>query len=150
MNENQKQAIKNFFKSTKILKELNVIRSSTYTGDIAEFVCAEKLNITLSESQRQSGLDGTDSTGREVQIKYHGGEVRNNIIMTSYSKGDFDDLVVVLAPNSSIRPEFCACNTFSIFKIEDYFDKNIGNIAKTVLKNQSKLIIELNEYMENI
>lgn len=148
MNEEQKEAIRDFFKSTEVLKNTGVIRSSSYTGDIAEFICADKLSITLAESQREKGLDGVDSAGRKVQIKYHGGKSGTNIIMNSYSEGDFDDLVVVLGPESRIRPESLPPNTFVIYKIENYFEKDIVNIARNVLDEQAVLLFQLDEHME--
>lgn len=143
VNEEQKEAIIQFFVAVKKLKDTGVIRSSKYTGDIAEFLVAEMLEIELSDNQREPGYDGVDATNRKVQIKYHGGVSGNNIII---NEGNFDDVIVVLAPDSKLRIEKCTPGCFSIFKLSDY---SSGNIAKESLRN-AELILELNGELKKI
>lgn len=147
MNDDQRKAIHQFFEATKKLKETGVIRSSTYTGDIAEFMCAKELGITLSDSQREPGLDGYDNQNRKVQIKYHGAKVGTNINMSKYVSGDFDDLVVVLSPESNIRPIKCTEGYFSVFKFENYFSSEINNIAKGILED-TDIVYEFKGYSD--
>ncbi|WP_427110198.1 hypothetical protein [Lysinibacillus xylanilyticus] len=156
MYENQKMDIINFYRATQALKDSNVIRSSKYTGDIAEFLCSHWLGIKLESSQNRKGFDGIDpsSNNSKVQIKYHGAETGTNIDMRSYKEGDFDDLYVVLSPNSTIRPDICSSNTFAFFKIKDFFTENkngkkIDYIATGELK-KAKLMLELDEKLEKI
>lgn len=145
MSEEQKEAIIQFFKAVKKLKDTGVIRSSKYTGDIAEFLVAKMFEIELSDNQREPGYDGLEATGRKVQIKYHGGVSGNNIIINE-NKSDFDDVIVVLAPDSRLRIDKCTPGCFSIFKFTDYCG---GNIAKGSLKN-AELILELSEELKEI
>ena len=52
MTEDQRIALQEFFSAVDRLKELNVIRSNKYLGDIAEFLCVSRFGITLAESGR--------------------------------------------------------------------------------------------------
>ncbi|KAA9022307.1 hypothetical protein [Niallia endozanthoxylica] len=134
MNPEQREAIYEFFKVTKKLKDLDIVRSSSYLGNIAEFVCSNLYGITLSESQREESLDGVDINGIKVEIKSHDGESGNNIVMSKYKDGqNFKDLIVFLAPSSKIRPNNIPQNTFAIYRIRNYNVNTHGNIAKGVL-----------------
>ncbi|MFI8574915.1 DUF6998 domain-containing protein [Rossellomorea aquimaris] len=134
MNINQKNKIKNFFHAANSLKSLGIIRSTNYVGNIAEFMCANLYNLKLSESQREEGLDGIDSKGRKLEIKFHNGTSSTNIIMSKYSNSqNFNDLIVMLGPLSKIRTNNLPEMTYATYKIKDYSYKKHGNIAKTLL-----------------
>jgi len=148
--QEQNQAIKNFFKAAEELKRLGIVRSSSYVGNIAEFVCANLFNIELSESQREKGLDGTDPNGRKVEIKYHNAEKGTNIVMSKYKQNkNFDDLIVIIGPNSSLKPKNCKDNHYRVYKIKDYQYKKHGNIAKKKLQN-AKLEYELDDNLKQV
>lgn len=52
------------------LKELGILRSErTLQGDYAEWIAANFLDLTLSDSPVQKGVDAKDSRGRTYQIK---------------------------------------------------------------------------------
>jgi len=134
MKLDQKSAIKDFFKAANSLKSLRIIRSTSYVGNIAEFVCANLYNVKLSDSQREEGLDGVDSKGRNIEIKFHNGVSGTNIIMSKYSDfQNFDDLIIMLGPLSKIRPYNLPKKTYVTYKIKEYSYKKHGNIAKTLL-----------------
>ncbi|WP_305368857.1 DUF6998 domain-containing protein [Photobacterium leiognathi] len=100
MKDSEKLAIKDFFEIVTKLKQLNVIRSDKYLGDIAEFITAYFYNIELSESGREPGHDGINEDGK-VQIKYHGSITRTNINLGNPDM--YETLLVVLGPNSLLR-----------------------------------------------
>jgi len=53
----------------KSLKKKGIIRSNNLVGDLGEYYCQEKLEITLSENKVQKGYDGIDEEKKKVQIK---------------------------------------------------------------------------------
>lgn len=100
MENDDKQAIQCFFDAVNKLKDLNIIRSDKYLGDLAEYISAYFYDIELAESGRQPGHDGHDQEGR-VQVKYHGSITRTNIDLGK--PGEYETLLVVLGPNSLLR-----------------------------------------------
>ncbi|WP_230432166.1 hypothetical protein [Plesiomonas shigelloides] len=100
MDMNVKKAITDFFTSVEKLKDLGVIRSDKYLGDLGEYISKHFYAIELAQSGRQEGYDGTDAGGL-VQVKYHGSSTRTNIDLGNPS--EYDNLLVVLGPNSFLR-----------------------------------------------
>ncbi len=100
MKDDVKQAITRFFDSVEKLRELGVIRSDKYLGDLGEHICKYFYDIELAESGRQPGHDGVDSEGF-VQVKYHGSTTRTNIDLGN--PDDYQNILVVLGPKSLLR-----------------------------------------------
>tara|TARA_R110001583_G_scaffold125995_2_gene277585 strand:- start:535 stop:1029 length:495 start_codon:yes stop_codon:yes gene_type:complete len=100
MESEIKLAIKTFFEQVDKLKELNVIRSDKYLGDIAEYITTYFYNIELAESGREPGHDGIDEDGR-VQVKYHGSITKTNLSLGN--PNEYENFLVVLGPNSLLR-----------------------------------------------
>lgn len=70
MNSKVKTLIRNYLESRNGLKELGVLRSErNLQGDHAEWLVAQRLQLTLAESGVQKGFDGTDKEGITYQIK---------------------------------------------------------------------------------
>jgi hypothetical protein len=95
----QLSAIRKFFDAVRKLRDVNVIRSHRFLGDLGEFVCACTFEIALSRNQREQGLDGYRGTKR-VQVKYHGGK------STTAGLGNpktYDEVYLVLGPESVLR-----------------------------------------------
>lgn len=64
------ELIANYIKSRNALKEAGILRTDrNLQGDYAEWIVAQKLNLTLSESTIQKGFDAVDAEGRTYQIK---------------------------------------------------------------------------------
>lgn len=144
MSDDQKEAIKNFFKAAEELENLGIVRSSSYTGNIAEFICAELFDITLSSSQRERGLDGKDSKGRLVEIKYHNASAGTNIVMEKYKEDqNFQELIVILGPNSSLRSESLGEPTFEVYRINHYIYFKHEYITKDILSGNLKCLLNL-------
>lgn len=100
MEESRIAAISAFFNAASALRDIGVIRSDKYLGDIAEYICQHFYNIELAVSGRQPGYDGINHSGR-VQVKYHGSLTRTNIDLGN--PDEYDTLLVVLGPNSLLR-----------------------------------------------
>jgi len=101
MTKQQSQAIDQFFAVVERLKDLKVIRSDKYLGDIAEFVCKDQFALKLAVSGRQPGFDGYIDEKR-VQVKFAGGS------STTIDCGDPDQyevLLLLLGPRSVLRSE---------------------------------------------
>ena len=118
--QQEQEAIKNFFMAISKLKQLGIIRSDKYLGDIGEYICVQLYNMQLSKSQRQEGYDGLIGDKR-CQVKFHNSPKRTNIYVGDPSK--YDLLIVVLGPNSKLRPD--NKNDFLIYKFTPkYISKN--------------------------
>lgn len=95
-------AISRFFESVSKLRELGVIRSDNYLGDLAEYIGKHFYEIELAVSSRQVGYDGKDKDGN-VQIKYHGSCTRTNIDLGD--PNHYANVLVVLGPTSLLRSD---------------------------------------------
>ena len=78
MDQVKKDAIKTFFDTVQKLKDEEIIRSSKYSGDIAEYICRELYSLTLSASQREIGFDAVDANNIRYQIKLNNSTKNNN------------------------------------------------------------------------
>jgi len=95
----QKQAIKEFYKSIELLKEKNVIRSKVIFGDIGEFLSTIVFpNLELVEERTQEGYDALDGN-KKVQIKFSDSSDAKNIDLGKPHLYDY--LIVVLKKESA-------------------------------------------------
>lgn len=111
MTPTQRKAISEFFKAIRGLRQVQIIRSQRYLGDLGEFLCADAFCIDLARSRRERGHDGLRGADR-VQVKYHGGK------STTADLGDpdqYDEVYLVLGPDSVLRPEGLA-EDFLVYK----------------------------------
>lgn len=99
MTQLQRDAISRFRDSIAELRQVGVIRSDRYLGDIGEFLCADRYGITLATNCREVGYDGTIGADR-VQVKYHGGK---STTVSAGDPGGYQFLYVVLGPDSVLR-----------------------------------------------
>jgi len=97
-----KKAIKDFFSAVDILKELDVMRSDRYLGDLGEYLARQcDYNIELAKNLRNKGYDGTSKSGEKVEVKFHNSTKGRNV-----SLGDpntYGYVIVVLGPKSRLR-----------------------------------------------
>ena len=95
----QKDAITNFYKAIKLLKEKNVIRSKIVFGDIGEFLATIVFkNLTLVKEKTQSVYDATIEQ-KKVQIKFSDSFDTKNINLGDPNM--YDELIVILTKESS-------------------------------------------------
>lgn len=99
MTEDHEIAIGNFFEAAEKLKNLGIIRSDKYLGDIAEFICTSTLGMAVAKSGRQPGHDG-HIDGKKVQVKFNGG---TSTTVECGNPDEYEELIVVLGPNSVMR-----------------------------------------------
>lgn len=99
MTEEQTTAIGEFFSAADKLRTLGIIRSDKYLGDIAEFMAASQLGMSMASSGRQPGHDG-HIEGRKVQVKFNGG---TSITIDCGNPNSYEELIVILGPKSVMR-----------------------------------------------
>lgn len=99
MTEAQELAIGEFFAAADKLREIGVIRSDKYLGDIAEFLAAAKFKGELAPDLRQGGYDG-HVNGSKIEVKYNGGKSET---VSCGNPQRYDELIVVLGPHSVLR-----------------------------------------------
>ncbi|CAE6732431.1 hypothetical protein [Paraburkholderia nemoris] len=112
VTDQQEKAIDAFFSAVEGLRQLGVVRSSKYLGDIAEFLCCNLLGMELATNKRQAGYDGLIQ-GLKCQVKFSGGA--SNTVDLGDPKA-YDILVIVLGPDSALRP-VTATKKWLIYKI---------------------------------
>ena len=98
LDDKVKNSLRTFFSSVTILADNEIIRSSKYSADIAEFICSKFYDLELCKNQRQVGFDALDIDKRKVQIK-----INNSSKKTNQSIGDkkqYDDLYLLVTSNS--------------------------------------------------
>jgi len=98
MDQVKKDAIRIFFDTVQKLKDEEIIRSSKYSGDIAEYICAELYGLTLSTSQREIGFDAIDADNIRYQIKLNNSSKNNN--QTIGDTTAYDNLLLVVTSDS--------------------------------------------------
>jgi hypothetical protein len=113
----KKIALQQFFAAAKKLKELEVIRSDKYLGDIAEFICVEKLGIELCNSQRNEGYDGW-LNGKRCEVKYNGA-TRTNVELGDPSK--YEVVFVVIGYESCLARNY----EFGTFKVYQFTSQEV-------------------------
>ena len=102
MNQETKEALKQFFSAQKELYQLGVIQSREYLGDIGRYLCQVVYNLELPKSRRQAGYDGTIGTSR-VQIKINNCPIGTPVRLSE--PFEYDELIVILGPNCFLRPD---------------------------------------------
>lgn len=127
----QQAAIINYFEAENKLSDLDVIKSTRISGDIAEFLCEKHFGINLNKNQREVGHDGTDISDKVVQIKLNNSNTKTNQIIGNKEKYDF--LFLLITKNSFLfHPKYMNSEVFfAIYKIPKEHLPNKKNIAKT-------------------
>jgi len=101
MTEDQKEAIQNFFKSLKVLRRMNIVRSDVILGDIGEFLCTFAFHgLQLVPEKTNEGYDAYFNQ-KKVQIKYSNSPDAKNIDLGNPEK--YQELIVVLGKESAHR-----------------------------------------------
>lgn len=99
VTDEQMRAISEFYAATDRLKQLNIIRSDRYLGDIAEFIAKSLLGMDMAKSCREQGHDGYIGS-KKVEVKYNGGK---SITVNAGDPNTYDELILILGPNSAMR-----------------------------------------------
>ena len=67
MNEKGKSLILNFFQITEELRKEQIINSSRYLGDIAEYICEKIYLLELCPNKREIGYDALDLQTKKIK-----------------------------------------------------------------------------------
>ena len=102
MNQETKEALKQFFSAQKELNQLGVIQSREYLRDIGRYLCKVMYNLELPKSRRQAGYDGMIGTSK-VQVKINNCPIGTPVRLSK--PFEYDELIVILGPNCFLRPE---------------------------------------------
>ena len=102
MKKETREAIKQFFAAQKKLNELGIIRSKNYLEDISRYLCKIVYHLEYAETARQAHYDGTIGISK-VRVKFNNCPTGTKIRL--FEPIEFDELIVVLGPNSWLRPE---------------------------------------------
>jgi len=102
MNQETKVTLEQFFSATKKLNQLGIIRSRDYIGDIGKHLCKVMYNLELPKPGQQAQYDGTIDTSK-IQVRVNNCPVGTPVRLDESM--EFDEVIVVLAPNCKLRPE---------------------------------------------
>ena len=102
MNQETKEALKQFFSAQKKLNQLGVIQSRDYIGEIGRYLCQIVYNLELPKSRRQASYDGTIGSSK-VQVRINNCPIGTPVRLAE--PFEYDELIVVLGPNCFLRPQ---------------------------------------------
>jgi len=144
-----KTSIINFFNSVKELSNKNVIRSSNFIGNIAEFICCEFYGLDMCKNQREMGFDAmsNDKNKYKFQIKINNSAKKTNQTIGDPSKYSF--LLLVITSNSFLFNNKFSSARVLIYKIPSEKLQKKKYIAKELILNYKPEII-LNSNLEII
>lgn len=101
MTSEQSKAIRSFFNSLNLLKQLNIIRSDVIFGDIGEFLCTIVfVGLQLVREKTNEGFDAILDQ-KKVQIKFSDSSDAKNIDLGNPDQ--YEILIIVLGKKSAHR-----------------------------------------------
>jgi len=102
MEREIREALKEFFSATKKLAQFDIIRSYQYTKDIGMYLCKVMYDFEPRKSREPAGYDGVIGTSK-VQMEFNNCPRGHPVVLEE--PFEFDELIIVLGPNCSLRPE---------------------------------------------
>ncbi|SFU78442.1 hypothetical protein SAMN05216480_1279 [Pustulibacterium marinum] len=147
MDDLIRESLKNFFASTKVLMEQNVIRSSKYTADIAEYIIQEIYGLELCKSQREPGYDGTLNQ-KKYQIK-----INNSSQKTNQDVGDpelYDYFILIITSNSLLFDKKYTGYFMAIYEFEKKILEGKKYIAKTTIHQNKPTYLVTDEFQVKV
>jgi hypothetical protein len=102
MDQETKRALRGFFVVQAKLAQLGVIHSRDYIGDIARYLCAVVYDFEPKRSRRPAGHDGTIGAAK-TRVQVNNCPTGTKVMLAEPLA--FEQLVVVLGPNSTLRPD---------------------------------------------
>ncbi len=102
MDQRVESALLQFFSAQERLAQWGVIRSRDYIGDIGRYLCTVVYELELRKSRRPAGYDGTIGSSK-VLVAINNCPTGTKVRLVEPFA--FDELVVVLGPNSALRPD---------------------------------------------
>lgn len=144
LDDNVKHSLRTFFDSVKILADNEIIRSSKYSADIAEYICSKFYDLELSQNQRQIGYDAVDKNKRKIQIK-----INNSSKKTNQSIGDktkYQDLYLLVTSYSLLFNRKFSNAFLLLYKIPASSIPGDKYIAKTFIQTLTPDLILDNNF----
>ncbi len=102
MDREMKRALRGFFSAQAQLAQLGVIHSRDYIGDIARYLCTVVYSFEPKRSRQPAGYDGTIGTAK-TRVQVNNCPTGTKVRLAEPL--EFEQLVVVLGPNSALRPD---------------------------------------------
>jgi len=108
MNQETKDALKEFFSSQIKLHRLGIILSRDYIGDIGKYLCTVMYDLELPKREQQAhqthyeGYDGMIGTSK-IQVKINNCPIGTPVTLSE--PFEYDELIAVLGPNCKLRPD---------------------------------------------
>jgi len=108
MNQETKEALKEFFSGQIRLNRLGIIQSRDYIGDIGKYLCTAMYDLELPKRGQQArqahyeGYDGMIGTSK-IQVRINNCPLGTPIFLSE--PFEFDEVIVVLGPNCKLRPD---------------------------------------------
>jgi len=108
MNQETKEALKEFFSGQIKLNRLGIIQSRDYIGDIGKYLCTVMYDLELPKRGQQArqahyeGYDGMIGTSK-IQVKINNCPLGTPVPLSK--PFEYDELIVVLGPNCKLRPD---------------------------------------------
>lgn len=108
MNQETKEALKEFFSGQVKLNRLGIIQSRDYIGDIGKYLCTVMYDLELPKRGQQArqahyeGYDGMIGTSK-IQVKINNCPLGTPVPLSE--PFEYDELIVVLGPNCKLRPD---------------------------------------------
>jgi hypothetical protein len=104
MDRETKRALWGFFAAQAKLAQLGVIHSRDYIGDIATYLCTVAYGFEPRRSRQPAGYDGTIDTAK-TRVLVNNCPTGTKVRLTEPFEFEFEEVVVVLGPNSALRPD---------------------------------------------
>jgi hypothetical protein len=100
MDRQVREALGQFFAAQRKLNQLGIIHSRDYVGDIARYLCT--VVYGMEPAGRRASCDGTIGPSR-IRVCFNNCPVGHPVKLDEPL--EYDEAIVVLGPNSSLRPE---------------------------------------------
>ena len=101
MNQEEADALKQFFSAQKRLNELGIIHSRDYIGDIGRHLCQLVYGMELPKGRPPAAYDGMIGESR-VAVRINNCPIGTPVRLMEPL--DFDEVIVILGPSCFLRP----------------------------------------------
>lgn len=136
--------LSDFFDAVQNLRQVNVLRSDKYLGDIGEFIASTIFTVELSNNQREETIDG-EINGSTVQVKFNSSPTKTNINVGRAR--DYDLLVLILSRSSKHFPLSCNSDFVGYLINQDSILTNFSETANDTF-SCTRSILEAFTYRE--
>ena len=102
MNNVHSDLLRDFFTAANKLSSVGIIHSRNYVDDICRYLCSQVYGMKLEDSRLDLSYDGIIDD-LKIRTVFNNCPVGHKVILTE--PFEFDELIVLLGPNCSLRPE---------------------------------------------